>query len=128
VQTFDQALFELVNDERVDTATALSYATRPQDFKLLVAGGGVLGTSIDQVEQLDAAGALRLRCSDRVDISANGLQEAVTRGTTTGSEQVTSFRKALASDGRRLGPTGAGSLPSLLARGRSIRGGPRRQR
>jgi twitching motility protein PilT len=57
MQTFDQALFELVNDGRVDMATALSYATRPQDFKLLVAGGGVLGTSIEQVEQLDAAGA-----------------------------------------------------------------------
>jgi twitching motility protein PilT len=57
MQTFDQALFELVNDGRVDMATALSYATRPQDFKLLVAGGGVLGTSIDQVEQLDAVGA-----------------------------------------------------------------------
>jgi hypothetical protein len=60
MQTFDQGLFEVVNDGRVDMATAISYATRPQDFKLLVAGGGVLGTSIDQVEQLAAAGTSAL--------------------------------------------------------------------
>jgi energy-coupling factor transporter ATP-binding protein EcfA2 len=66
-------------------------------------------------EDPDAAGAPRLRCSDRVDISANGLQQAVTRGITTGSEQVTSFRKALASDGRRLG-TPAPALCPLFSR------------
>jgi twitching motility protein PilT len=56
MQTFDQALFELVKDGRVAMDTALGYSTKPQDFKLLVAGGGALGTSIDQVEQLDSLG------------------------------------------------------------------------
>jgi twitching motility protein PilT len=53
MQTFDQALFEMVRDERVEMATAVNYASRPQDFKLLVAGAGVLGTDLSQVEQTD---------------------------------------------------------------------------
>ncbi len=51
MQSFDQALFEMVSDGRVDMATAVGHASRPQDFKLLVAGAGSLGTNIDQVDQ-----------------------------------------------------------------------------
>jgi twitching motility protein PilT len=57
MQSFDQALFAVVKDGRVDMKTALSHASRPQDFKLLVAGDGALGTNMDQVEQVDEAPA-----------------------------------------------------------------------
>ena len=36
MQTFDQALLKLIQEERVDYEEALRYASRPQDFKLMV--------------------------------------------------------------------------------------------
>jgi twitching motility protein PilT len=36
MQTFDQALLKLVEEDKVDYDEALRYATRPQDFKLMV--------------------------------------------------------------------------------------------
>jgi twitching motility protein PilT len=51
MQTFDQALYECVRDERVDMDVALRYATKVQDFKLLVAAEGKIGTSMDDVRQ-----------------------------------------------------------------------------
>jgi twitching motility protein PilT len=36
MQTFDQALLKLVQEDKVDYDEALRYATRPQDFKLMV--------------------------------------------------------------------------------------------
>ena len=54
MQTFDQALFAAVKRGEVAMDTALSFATRPHDFKLLVAGDGAIGgTTMDDVEQLD---------------------------------------------------------------------------
>lgn len=54
MQTFDQALYAAVKDGRVTMETALEYATRPHDFKLLVQGEGRTGTSMEDVEQLAA--------------------------------------------------------------------------
>jgi twitching motility protein PilT len=51
MQTFDQALYNAVTDGRVTMDTALTYATRPHDFKLLVQGGGRTGTSMEDVQQ-----------------------------------------------------------------------------
>jgi twitching motility protein PilT len=51
MQTFDQALYNAVTDGRVTMETAMSYATKPHDFKLLVQGGGKTGTSMDDVRQ-----------------------------------------------------------------------------
>jgi twitching motility protein PilT len=51
MQSFDQALYNAVKDGRVAMETALGYATRPHDFKLLVAGEGRTGTSMEDVDQ-----------------------------------------------------------------------------
>jgi len=54
MQTFDQALLEAVTEGRIDMETALSFASKPHDFKLMVqAGGRGGGTSIEDVEQFD---------------------------------------------------------------------------
>jgi len=49
MQTFDQALFALVKNGRVDFDDALRVASRPNDFKLLVAADGRRGTTMDDV-------------------------------------------------------------------------------
>jgi twitching motility protein PilT len=49
MQTFDQALFEHVRAERVTRDHALAAASSPQDFKLLLAAEGRLGTSMGDV-------------------------------------------------------------------------------
>ena len=49
MQTFDQALLGHVQDGRVSMEEALKAATRPHDFKLLVAADGQRSTSVDQV-------------------------------------------------------------------------------
>ena len=51
MQSFDQALYAAVKDGRVTMETALTYATKPHDFKLLVQGEGKVGTSMDDVIQ-----------------------------------------------------------------------------
>jgi twitching motility protein PilT len=52
MQSFDQALYQAVTDGRITMDTALGYATRPHDFKLLVQGEGRVGTTMEDVEQL----------------------------------------------------------------------------
>jgi twitching motility protein PilT len=54
MQSFDQALYEAVRDGRVTMETALTYATKPHDFKLLVQGEGRTGTSMEDVDQSQA--------------------------------------------------------------------------
>ena len=49
MQTFDQALLAHVQAGRVSVEDALSAATSPHDFKLLVASGGQRSTSVDQL-------------------------------------------------------------------------------
>ena len=49
MQTFDQALFAHVQGGRVTRENALAAATSPQDFKLLLAAEGRVGTSMDDV-------------------------------------------------------------------------------
>jgi twitching motility protein PilT len=51
MMSFDQALYNAVRDGKVDMDTALTYATRPHDFKLLVQGEGRVGTTMEDVEQ-----------------------------------------------------------------------------
>jgi twitching motility protein PilT len=51
MQSFDQALYAAVKDGRVTMDTAMTYATKPHDFKLLVQGEGRVGTSMDDVDQ-----------------------------------------------------------------------------
>jgi twitching motility protein PilT len=52
MQSFDQALYAAVTDGRVTMETALDFATRPHDFKLLVQGGGrTSGSTMDDVAQ-----------------------------------------------------------------------------
>jgi twitching motility protein PilT len=49
MQTFDQALFTHVQAGRVTRDEALAMASSPQDFKLLLAAEGRVGTSMDEV-------------------------------------------------------------------------------
>jgi twitching motility protein PilT len=49
MQTFDQALFSHVEAGRVSREEALAAATSPQDFKLLLAAEGRVGTSMADV-------------------------------------------------------------------------------
>ena len=44
MQTFDQALLKLVEEDRVEYEEALRAASRPQDFKLMVQATGLLGS------------------------------------------------------------------------------------
>ncbi len=57
MQTFDQALFEHVKAGRITRENALAVASSPQDFKLLLAAEGRLGTSMADVLQPATAGA-----------------------------------------------------------------------
>jgi len=54
MQTFDQALFAHVDGGRITSAAALAAASSPQDFKLLLASEGRLGTSMADVAQVAA--------------------------------------------------------------------------
>jgi twitching motility protein PilT len=49
MQTFDQALLGHVQAGRVSMEDAIKYATKPHDFKLLVASDGQRSTSIEHV-------------------------------------------------------------------------------
>jgi twitching motility protein PilT len=49
MQTFDQALFSHVQGGRVTRENALAAASSPQDFKLLLAAEGRVGTSMAEV-------------------------------------------------------------------------------
>jgi twitching motility protein PilT len=49
MQTFDQALFEHVKAGRITRDSALAVASSPQDFKLLLAAEGHLGTTMADV-------------------------------------------------------------------------------
>jgi twitching motility protein PilT len=51
MQSFDQALYAAVRDGRVLMETAMTYATKPHDFKLLVQGEGRVGTTMEDVDQ-----------------------------------------------------------------------------
>ncbi len=51
MQTFDQALLGHLQAERITMEEALSMATSPHDFKLMVAAGGSASGSVDNVEQ-----------------------------------------------------------------------------
>ncbi len=57
MRTFDQALLEHVQGERVAMDDALKAATQPHDFKLLVTSDGQRSTSVDQLMSADANGA-----------------------------------------------------------------------
>jgi twitching motility protein PilT len=46
MQTFDQDLYDAFNDGRITMETALRFATKPHDFKLLVDAEGHLGTTM----------------------------------------------------------------------------------
>src|SRR5512132_3628573 len=49
MQTFDQHLYEHLKAGRVEMDTAVQFATRPHDFKLLVAAAGKRGTTMDDL-------------------------------------------------------------------------------
>jgi twitching motility protein PilT len=51
MQTFDQALYDAVTAGKITMETALSAASRPHDFKLLVQGEGRVGTTMEDVMQ-----------------------------------------------------------------------------
>jgi twitching motility protein PilT len=57
MQTFDQALFEHVQAGRVMREHALAAASSPQDFKLLLAAEGRVGTSMADVLPVSSVGA-----------------------------------------------------------------------
>jgi twitching motility protein PilT len=57
MQTFDQALFAQVQAGRVTRENALAAASSPQDFKLLLAAEGRVGTSMDDVLSAAPVGA-----------------------------------------------------------------------
>jgi twitching motility protein PilT len=51
MQTFDQALFEHVKAGRITREEAFAMASSPQDFKLLLAAEGRVGTSMEDVTE-----------------------------------------------------------------------------
>ena len=51
MQTFDQALFAHVKAGRVSVEDALTYASSPHDFKLLLAADGKRGTTMDDLAE-----------------------------------------------------------------------------
>jgi twitching motility protein PilT len=51
MQTFDQALFEHVKAGRITREEAFAVASSPQDFKLLLAAEGRVGTSMEDVTE-----------------------------------------------------------------------------
>jgi twitching motility protein PilT len=55
MQTFDQALFAHVAAGRVGRDEALAVASSPQDFKLLLAAEGRVGTTMDDVRAASSA-------------------------------------------------------------------------
>ena len=57
MQSFDQALFEHVKSGRVDREAALAAASSPQDFKLLLAAEGRMGTVMADVTPNGASAA-----------------------------------------------------------------------
>jgi twitching motility protein PilT len=57
MQTFDQSLFAHVSAGRVTREDAFAAASSPQDFKLLLAAEGRVGTTMDEVPQQSPAGA-----------------------------------------------------------------------
>jgi twitching motility protein PilT len=59
MQTFDQALFAHVSTGRVTREDALAVASSPQDFKLLLAAEGRLGTTMNDVRPASPVGGDR---------------------------------------------------------------------
>jgi twitching motility protein PilT len=67
MQTFDQALLKLVEEDRVDYEEAIRFASRPQDFKLMVyalgreevAGGRGLEEHANKIQDQDGPGVVR---------------------------------------------------------------------
>jgi twitching motility protein PilT len=55
MQTFDQALYDAVTDDKVTMEDATRMATRPHDFKLLVDRQGRTSTSMDDVAEFTSA-------------------------------------------------------------------------
>ena len=53
MQTFDQALYDHVTAGRVTIPDALTVASSPHDFKLLVAGEGRTATSMNDLQRSD---------------------------------------------------------------------------
>jgi twitching motility protein PilT len=53
MQTFDQALFQHLKAGRISMDDAMSFATSPHDFKLLVAADGRRGTTMDDLAQAE---------------------------------------------------------------------------
>jgi twitching motility protein PilT len=51
MQTFDQALFEHVKADRITREEAFAMASSPQDFKLLLAAEGRVGTSMQDLTE-----------------------------------------------------------------------------
>jgi twitching motility protein PilT len=49
MQTFDQALLGHLQAGRISEEEAMSMATSPHDFKLMIASGGQSASSVDQV-------------------------------------------------------------------------------
>ena len=60
MQTFDQALYEAVTAGKITMETAMSAASRPHDFKLLVQGEGHIGTTMEDVVQEEPPGAAEI--------------------------------------------------------------------
>jgi twitching motility protein PilT len=56
MQTFDQSLFAHVSAGRVTREDAFAAASSPQDFKLLLAAEGRVGTTMDEVPQQSPVG------------------------------------------------------------------------
>jgi len=57
MRTFDQALYDRVINGEVELEEALHWATRPHDFKLLIAAGGHLSTTMEPTAEPELVGA-----------------------------------------------------------------------
>jgi twitching motility protein PilT len=67
MQTFDQALLKLVEEDRVDYEEALKISSRPQDFKLMVYA---LGREEDAGESQDQDGPEVVRRGARAAVDS----------------------------------------------------------
>jgi twitching motility protein PilT len=54
MQTFDQALFHHLKSGRISMDDAMTFASSPHDFKLLVAADGRRGTTMDDLDKAAA--------------------------------------------------------------------------
>jgi hypothetical protein len=71
MQTFDQSLLSHVNAGRVETKTAMDFASSPHDFKLMLASAGKRASDIGQILEEEAGDVEDLLSDDSPGLVQN---------------------------------------------------------